>query len=275
MATLINTKVLIVIKTPKDDHHTWLVIAPLVNDKVVAASYTRQGCEGAIKQLLAAETQSEPVPSDHVLNDQQLIDMREYQWDEVLEIDADIWVTKPEDIDYDKMMRKITYTIPRVAVGAIMINPEGKVLMCRRPHGPENYVGKLHTFGGKVDLGETLYDAIVREMREECDIDLTTQTVNTNMLGVIEEIEHDCAYEQLGEEKQIYHWISSIWVFHMKDDYFKNLEPHKHQEMGWVDVKSLSTYDIAPSAYQSLVLAGLLEPDPSWTNTVDQSATIN
>lgn len=275
MATLVNTKVLIVIKTPKDDHHTWLVIAPLVNDKVVAAAYTRQSCEGAIKQLLVAATQSQPVPSDHVLNDQQLIDMREYQWDEVLEIDADIWVTKPEDIDYDKMMRKITHTIPRVAVGAIMINPEGKVLMCRRPHGPENYVGKLHTFGGKVDLGETLYDAIVREMREECDIDLTTQTVNTNMLGVIEEIEHDCAYEQLGEEKQIYHWISSIWVFHMKDDYFKNIEPHKHQEMGWVDVKTLSTYDIAPSAYQSLVLAGLLEPDPAWTNTVDQSATIN
>ena len=166
MATLINTKVLIVIKTPKDDHHTWLVIAPLVNDKIVAASYTRQGCEDAIKQLLVAETQSEPVPSDHVLNDQQLIDMREYQWDEVLEIDAEIWVTDPEDAVYDKMMRKITHNIPRLAVGAIMINPEGKVLMCRRPYGPENYRGKLHTFGGKVDLGETLYDAIVREMRE-------------------------------------------------------------------------------------------------------------
>lgn len=275
MATLVNTKVLIVIKTPKDDHHTWLVIAPLVNDKVVAASYTRQGCEGAIKQLLVAETQSEPVPSDHVLNDQQLIDMREYQWDEVLEIDAEIWVTNPEDVVYDKMMRKITHNIPRLAVGAIMINPEGKVLMCRRPHGPENYRGKLHTFGGKVDLGETLYDAIVREMREECDIDLTTQAVSTNTVGIIEEIEHDCSYQLQGQEKQIYHWISSIWVFHMKDDYFVNVEPHKHLEMGWVDVKSVSTHDMAPSAYQSLVLAGLLEVDPSLLTTMDQAATIN
>lgn len=275
MTKLITTKVLIVIETPKDDYHSWIVTAPLVNNRVVTTANTRSGCVGAIQRLLVMDTKREPVPSDHVLNDQRLIDVRKYQWDEVLEIDADIWVSAPEDIAHDKMMRKITHTIPRVAVGAIMINPEGKVLMCRRPHGPENYVGKLHTFGGKVDLGETLYDAIVREMREECDIDLTTQTVSTNMIGVIEEIEHDCAYEQLGEEKQIYHWISSIWVFQMKDDYFKNIEPHKHQEMGWVDVKSLSTYDIAPSAYQSLVLAGLLEPDPEWTNTVDQSATIN
>lgn len=275
MLTLINTKVLIVIKSPKDDFSPWVVRAPLVSNCATTITNSRHGCIDAIRRHLILDTKREPVPSDHVLNDQQLIDMREYQWDEVLEIDADIWVTKPEDIDYDKMMRKITHTIPRVAVGAIMINPEGKVLMCRRPHGPENYRGKLHTFGGKVDLGETLYDAIVREMREECDIDLTTQAVSTNTVGIIEEIEHDCSYQLQGQEKQIYHWISSIWVFHMKDDYFVNVEPHKHLEMGWVDVKSVSTHDMAPSAYQSLVLAGLLEVDPSLLTTMDQAATIN
>lgn len=275
MLKLVKTKVLIAIQSPKDDFSSWIIRAPLVGNCAITTANTRSRCVDVMQRFLTMDTKREPVPSDHVLNDQQLIDMRAYQWDEVLEIEAEIWVTDPEDIAYDKMMRKITHNIPRLAVGAIMINPEGKVLMCRRPHGPENYRGKLHTFGGKVDLGETLYDAIVREMREECDIDLTTQTVSTNTVGVIEEIEHDCAYQSQGEEKQIYHWISAIWVFHMKDDHFVNVEPHKHEEMGWVDVKSLSTYDIAPSAYQSLVLAGLLEPDPQWTNTVDQSATIN
>lgn len=60
-------------------------------------------------------------------------------------------------------------TRPIVGVGAIVIDA-GRVLLVRRGHEPLK--GEWSLPGGAVDAGETLRDAVVREVREETGLDV-------------------------------------------------------------------------------------------------------
>jgi mutator protein MutT len=55
-------------------------------------------------------------------------------------------------------------TAPAVGVGGVLVH-EGRVLLIRR--GKEPLRGRWVVPGGTVELGETLEDALVREMQEE------------------------------------------------------------------------------------------------------------
>jgi 8-oxo-dGTP diphosphatase len=58
----------------------------------------------------------------------------------------------------------------RVIVGAAIITA-GRVLGCARNHPPE-LAGKWEFPGGKVEPGETEIEALVRECREELDVEI-------------------------------------------------------------------------------------------------------
>ena len=58
---------------------------------------------------------------------------------------------------------------PRLAVGAAIWR-DGRVLLARRGHQPN--LGLWSLPGGLVELGETLREAIVREIQEECHIEI-------------------------------------------------------------------------------------------------------
>lgn len=63
-----------------------------------------------------------------------------------------------------------------VEVVAALIRNEGKLLICRRP--PEKARGMLWEFaGGKVEVGETKEQALVRECREELDLTVKVGTL--------------------------------------------------------------------------------------------------
>jgi 8-oxo-dGTP diphosphatase len=65
-------------------------------------------------------------------------------------------------------MNLIVYPeIPRIAVGAIIIR-DGKVLLVKRKDQPGKGLWAIP--GGKVELGESLEDAVHREIREETGI---------------------------------------------------------------------------------------------------------
>lgn len=59
----------------------------------------------------------------------------------------------------------MTAAVPRVAVGAIVHDAAGRVLLVRRGRPPG--VGLWTVPGGKVEPGERLADAVVREVAEE------------------------------------------------------------------------------------------------------------
>jgi nucleoside triphosphatase len=57
---------------------------------------------------------------------------------------------------------------PEPVVGALIANPEGKVLLVKSYKWPDQYVIP----GGHIELGETMEEALKREMKEETGLDI-------------------------------------------------------------------------------------------------------
>ncbi len=64
--------------------------------------------------------------------------------------------------------------VPRLAVGAVVVDPRADgpyVVLARRSQPPR--VGQWSLPGGKVELGESVSAALVREIKEECGLDVS------------------------------------------------------------------------------------------------------
>lgn len=64
---------------------------------------------------------------------------------------------------------------PMVGVGVITVNEEKKVLLVKRGNEPSK--GLWSVPGGMVELGERVREAGIREVKEECNIDVEPEEV--------------------------------------------------------------------------------------------------
>ncbi|HEY63182.1 MAG TPA: NUDIX hydrolase [Caldilineae bacterium] len=74
---------------------------------------------------------------------------------------------------------------PLVGVGAVVIRDDHHVLLIRRGQPPRQ--GEWGVPGGLVELGESLADAVRREVREECGIEIRVGP----LLGIFQPIVRD------------------------------------------------------------------------------------
>ena len=87
---------------------------------------------------------------------------------------------------------------PLIGVGAVIVNPQGQVLIIQR--GSEPRKGHWSIPGGLIELGETLLDAICREVEEETGLIVKPQAV----VEVVDRIYKD---SEADFERVRYHYV--------------------------------------------------------------------
>jgi ADP-ribose pyrophosphatase len=103
-----------------------------------------------------------------------------------------------------------------VGVGALIVEVE-RVLLLRRLTPPE--AGCWGIQGGAVEFGETVEEALVREVREELDVEIEIVAP----LGVTDHI--------LPDEGT--HWVSPVFLVRIAAGTLRNAEPAKHSDLRW------------------------------------------
>jgi len=128
----------------------------------------------------------------------------------------------------------LKYPIP--SVGALIFR-DGKLLIIRRGNPP--YAGYWSIPGGKVKWGESLEEALKREIREELSVEIEIE----KLAGIVESI-----YRERDEVK--YHYIII--------DYFCRIvsgEPVASDdalELRWISLEELSELDVTPTLLKLL-----------------------
>ncbi|MTD13988.1 NUDIX domain-containing protein [Nakamurella sp. YIM 132087] len=105
---------------------------------------------------------------------------------------------------------------PRSGCGAAIV-VDGSILLLRRRNDPE--AGAWGVPGGKIDLFETVEQAVRREIAEEAGIELGA----LRLLCVVDQIDRDA-----GE-----HWIAPVLLARDITGEPRIMEPHKHSGLRW------------------------------------------
>jgi ADP-ribose pyrophosphatase len=109
-----------------------------------------------------------------------------------------------------------------VGVGAIIVEQD-RVLLLKRLKEPE--AGYWSIPGGAVDFGETIEDALKRELKEELSVDVKI----IKLLGVTNHIL---------PEAEI-HWVSPVFLVEVLSGNPKIMEADKHSDLGWFMISNL------------------------------------
>ncbi len=130
---------------------------------------------------------------------------------------------------------------PLVGVGALVFK-EGSILLVKRGNPP--LAGTWSFPGGITNPFESLRDAVIREVREECNIDIEVG----DLIKIFEYIERD------KEERVKYHYI----VFDFKALYKGGTLSHSSDalETKWVKLDELSKYKLT-EAVKEVIKEGL------------------
>lgn len=113
-----------------------------------------------------------------------------------------------------------------VSAGAMIFNEKKELFLSKRSKNATNERGCWEVPGGKVNFGETLQDAVKREIKEEygVDIELIEQFPAANHL--------------IPSEKQ--HWVPTTFLAKIKKGQKpKILEPDKCDAIGWFALNTL------------------------------------
>ncbi len=120
-----------------------------------------------------------------------------------------------------------------VAAAAAVVILDGRVLMIKRANEPNR--GKWSIPGGRIELGETVYEAVQREVLEECNIEIG----NMRLLNVGDNIIRDA------ESKVKYHYVLIDFLAEYKAGEIRVAESEV-EEYRWVIAEDLPGLDIAP-----------------------------
>lgn len=112
-----------------------------------------------------------------------------------------------------------------VSVGALIVNTKREILLCKRSGYAKNERGCWEAPGGAVEFGETLENAIKREIKEELNIDL-------KLLYQFPAADHI-----IPDDGQ--HWVPTTFLAKIVRGTPKIMEPGKCDEIRWFSLNNL------------------------------------
>jgi 8-oxo-dGTP diphosphatase len=134
-------------------------------------------------------------------------------------------------------------TGPEVAVGGVAI-VDRRLLMIRRGHGPA--AGSWSVPGGRVQLGETLHEAVVREVAEETGLTVVVDS----FLGWVERLDVDA------DEPS--HFVILDFTVAPLDPDAPLSAGDDAAEAAWVALADLGDYRLVPGLVEFLDDVGVL-----------------
>nr|BAL54688.1 NUDIX hydrolase [uncultured Acetothermia bacterium]BAL58326.1 hypothetical protein HGMM_OP1C021 [Candidatus Acetothermum autotrophicum] len=124
---------------------------------------------------------------------------------------------------------------------SVLVFKDRKILLVRRGHEPRK--GRWSLPGGVVELGETVRDAAIREIREECHIEIEI----TRTLDVFDRIFRD------PDGRVRYHYVLIAVLARYKSG---ELRPDSDIEAAeWADLQELSRYELPDEQQQFIIKA--------------------
>ncbi|MEM3626680.1 MAG: NUDIX hydrolase [Candidatus Bathyarchaeia archaeon] len=126
-------------------------------------------------------------------------------------------------------MRRLYPDQPIVGVGAVIIC-DGKILLEKRKNEPGK--GKWSIPGGLVELGESLEQTVIREVKEETGLDVA----DPEIIDVVDTISVD----ENGRIK--YHFVIVDYFLKLKGGTLKAADDA--EELKWVELDEVENYDL-------------------------------
>jgi 8-oxo-dGTP diphosphatase len=144
---------------------------------------------------------------------------------------------------------------PEVAVGAVALH-EDHLLLVRRGHGPA--AGTWSVPGGRVEHGETLHEAVVREVAEETGLPVAVD----GFLGWVERISEDADGS---------HFVILDFAVSVLDADAPIRAGDDAAEVAWVPLDELADRRLAPGLLDFLEDSGALgDPGPAVTPVAEK-----
>ena len=129
-----------------------------------------------------------------------------------------------------------------VGTGAIIFNDEGKVLVAQRGPKARNETGKWDFPGGAVEFGETCEKAVIRELKEEFEI-------NIKVIELLEVVNHILKVEEQ-------HWVSPSFIARHIGGVPRITEPEKCIGFKWMKISEINPEEltnVSRSNYQKFI----------------------
>ena len=142
---------------------------------------------------------------------------------------------------------------PELAVGAVAVHDD-RILLVRRGRGPA--AGEWSVPGGRVEAGETLQEAVVREMAEETGLEVVVE----RFLGWVERIGSG-AGPATGDEA--FHFVILDFVVDVLDPERQPVAGDDAAEVAWVALDELPGIRLVSGLFDVLEDTGVVGPHPA------------
>lgn len=129
-------------------------------------------------------------------------------------------------------MKRLYPNQPTVGVGALIIS-KGKILLEKRGNEPGR--GKWSIPGGLIELGERAEQTVIREVKEETDLEVE----KPELIDVVDNVVRD----ERGEIK--YHFVIIDYLVKLKEGIAKAASDA--EELKWVALNDVEKHDLTPT----------------------------